>query len=125
MLQDLLVAKGPGTDFGNLCEACLPVMAVQEQLEADLDARFEALDAIPHRFQQFKLNFQAKAGSVRVLRRTSFSIGVRSPKFIWAPCAQLYPFSETLQTSPPPAPPHEFWARIRGRYWTAKIDDIS
>jgi hypothetical protein len=39
-------------------------MAVQEQLEADLDARFEALDAIPHRFQQFKLNFQAKASIV-------------------------------------------------------------
>jgi hypothetical protein len=83
-------------------------MAVQEQLEADLDARFEALDAIPHRFQQFKLNFQAKASSVRMLRRTDICIGVRSPKFIWAPCAQLYlyPFSETPH--PPPPPPHEF-----------------
>ncbi len=76
-------------------------MVVQEQLEADLDARFEALDAIPHRFQQFKLNFQAKASSVRVLRRTGICIGVMSPKFIWAPCAQLYPFSETPQTTPP------------------------
>jgi hypothetical protein len=66
MLQGpIRVAKRyAGPDLGNLCEACLPVMAVQEQLEADLDARFEALDAIPHRFQQFKLNFQAKASSV-------------------------------------------------------------
>ncbi len=67
MLQDLRVAKRYA---GYLCEACLPVMAVQEQLEADLDARFEALDAIPHRFQQFKLNFQAKASSGPMLRRT-------------------------------------------------------
>ncbi len=29
--------------------------------------------------------------------------GVRSPKFIWAPCAQLYSFAETQQTPQPPA----------------------
>ncbi len=26
-----------------------------------------------------------------------------SPKFIWAPCAQLYSLAETPQLSPPPA----------------------
>jgi hypothetical protein len=28
--------------------------------------------------------------------------GVRSPNFIWAPCAQLYSLAETPQPSPPP-----------------------
>ncbi len=48
--------------------------------------------------------------------------GVRPPKFIWAPSAQLYSLAETPQ---PPPPPPRIWARIRGRYWSAKIDDIS
>ncbi len=43
-------------------------------------------------------------------------------KFIWAPCAQLYSSAETPQL-PPPSP--RIWAHIRGRYWSAKIDDIS
>ncbi len=30
--------------------------------------------------------------------------GVRSPKFIWAPCVQLYSLTETPQL--PPLPPH-------------------
>ncbi len=47
--------------------------------------------------------------------------GVRSPKFIWAPCAQLYSLAEPL----PPPPLHRIWAHIRGRYWSAKIDSIS
>ncbi len=29
--------------------------------------------------------------------------GVRSLKFIWAPCAQLYSLAETPQLPPPPA----------------------
>ncbi len=44
--------------------------------------------------------------------------GVRSPKFICAPCAQLYLLAETSQL--PPSPPH-IWAHIRKRYWSAKI----
>jgi hypothetical protein len=36
--------------------------------------------------------------------------GVRSPKSIWATCAQLYSLAETPQT--PPSPP-AFWAHIR------------
>ncbi len=35
--------------------------------------------------------------------------GVRSPKFIWAPCAQLYSLAET------PHPPPRIWSHIRGR----------
>jgi hypothetical protein len=46
---------------------------------------------------------------------------VRSPKFIWAPCSQLFSLAETPQPSPTP----RIWAHIRGRYWSAKIDDIS
>jgi hypothetical protein len=47
-------------------------------------------------------------------------IGVRSPNFIWVPCVQQYSLAETLQLPPPP-----IWAHIRGRYWSAKIDNIS
>jgi hypothetical protein len=35
-------------------------------------------------------------------------------------CAQLYSLAET-----PHPPPPRLWAYIRGRYWSAKIDDIS
>jgi hypothetical protein len=45
--------------------------------------------------------------------------GVRSPKFIWTPCAQLHSLAEAPQPLPP------FWAHVRGRYWSAKIADIS
>jgi hypothetical protein len=38
-------------------------------------------------------------------------------RFFWAPCAQLYSLAESPQL---PLSPH-----IRGRYWSAKIDDIS
>ncbi len=41
--------------------------------------------------------------------------------FIWAPCAQLYSLAET----PQPLPSHRIWSHIRGRYWSAKIDNIS
>ncbi len=48
--------------------------------------------------------------------------GVRSPKFIWASVyVQLYSLAETPQLPPSPL----IWAHIRGRYWSAKIDDIS
>jgi hypothetical protein len=48
----------------------------------------------------------------------------RSPKFIWAPCAQLYSLAETTQPLPPP--PH-LGSNTRSLlpYWSAKIDDIS
>ncbi len=36
-------------------------------------------------------------------------------------CAQLYSFAETPQFPPSPA----FGRVLRGRYWSAKIDDIS
>jgi hypothetical protein len=42
-----------------------------------------------------------------VIKRVTLSkvkYGVRSPKFIWAPCAQLYTLAETSQ--PQPLPPH-------------------
>jgi hypothetical protein len=42
-----------------------------------------------------------------------------SLKFIWAPCAQLYSLAEF------PTPYPGSWAHIRGRYWSAKIDDMS
>jgi hypothetical protein len=46
------------------------------------------------------------------------------PHVTW--CAQLYSLAETPQT-PPPSPPQSpcIGTRIRGRYWSAKIDDIS
>jgi hypothetical protein len=42
-------------------------------------------------------------------------------KFIWALCAQLYSLAETPQLLLYPS----IGALIRGRYWSAKIDDIS
>ncbi len=53
-------------------------------------------------------------------RDTEVKHGVRSPKFVRAPCAQLYSLAETPQPPPP-----LIWTRIRGRNWSAKIDDIS
>ncbi len=44
-------------------------------------------------------------------------------EFILAPCAQLHSLAKTPQPPPPPIP--RIWAYIRGRYWSAKIDDIS
>jgi hypothetical protein len=52
--------------------------------------------------------------------------GVRSPKFFGLHvtlCAQLYSLAETLQLPSPPPP--AFGLVLRGRYWSAKIDDIS
>ncbi len=50
---------------------------------------------------------------------------IESPKFIWAPCAQLYSLAETETTQPPPPSSSRIWAHIRGRYWSAKVDDVS
>ncbi len=52
--------------------------------------------------------------------------GVRSSKFIWAPChvmwtAVLIGWDPTTLTPPS----SRIWTLIRGRYWSAKIDDIS
>ncbi len=43
----------------------------------------------------------------------------RSPKFIWAPCVQLYSLAETPQL--PPAP--RIWTHIRERYWSMVSQD--
>jgi hypothetical protein len=52
---------------------------------------------------------------VRTHRSTSkVKYGVRSPRFIWASCAQLYSLAET----PHPTPPR-IWAHIRVRCWSA------
>jgi hypothetical protein len=51
------------------------------------------------------------------LSHPQFNYGVRSPKFIWAPCAQLFSLADTPQPPPP-----RIWAHIRGRYWSAKKD---
>jgi hypothetical protein len=40
---------------------------------------------------------------------------------LFASLAQLYSLAETQQTPPPPTP--RIWVNIRGRYWSAKIDD--
>ncbi len=51
--------------------------------------------------------------------------GVRSSKFIWAPSGQLCSLAETPQgRNPSPHPPTPIWVHIRGRCWSAKIDDI-
>ncbi len=38
-------------------------------------------------------------------------------------CIQLYSLAKTPQL--PHSPPHLVWSHIRGRYWSAKTDDIS
>ncbi len=48
--------------------------------------------------------------------------GVRSSKFIWAPYALYGAHWLTPRNPPPPLPA---FGLIYGRYWSAKIDDIS
>jgi hypothetical protein len=36
----------------------------------------------------------------------------------------VHSFTHWLRPPPPPPPPHRIWAHIRGRYWSAKINDI-
>ncbi len=53
--------------------------------------------------------------------------GGRSPKFIWASCHVMCTavlFGVDPATPPPPHTP-AIGTRIRGHYWSAKIDDIS
>ncbi len=74
--------------------------------------------------QQAQFDLRFSWGSVHCsiwTGRSKVKYGVRSPKFIWASCAQLYSLAETseLLTSP------RIWALIRERYWPAKMDDIS
>jgi hypothetical protein len=52
--------------------------------------------------------------------RNRLNIELDLTKVIWVPFAQLYSLAET-----PHPPPPRIWAHIRGRYWSAKIDDIS
>ncbi len=49
--------------------------------------------------------------------------GVRSPKFISAPVCSCTSTHCLWPCNPPP--PFCIWAHIRGRYWSAEIDDIS
>jgi hypothetical protein len=48
-------------------------------------------------------------------------LGVRSPKVIWAPYAQMYSLAETTQPPPNPA----IGLIYEEGYLSAKIDDIS
>ncbi len=79
--------------------------------------------------QVFWLDFCAKKGlcitSLEREHHSKVKYGVRSPKFILAPCAQLYVYSlaETPQPPRPPSPCN--WAHYTTAYWSAKIDDIS
>ncbi len=56
-----------------------------------------------------------------ILQLPTAKYGVRSPKFIWAPCAQLGTQWLRPRNSPPPP---RIWAHTR-RYWSVKIHDIS
>jgi hypothetical protein len=47
------------------------------------------------------------------------AVRIRSPKFVWALCAQLYSSADIPQHTP------RIWTHIRRRYWAAQIDDIS
>jgi hypothetical protein len=48
--------------------------------------------------------------------------GVESPKFIWA---LVYSCTHWLRPHNPSPPTPRVWAHLRGRYWSAKIDDVS
>jgi hypothetical protein len=54
--------------------------------------------------------FCALRTAVALLLSVLVKYAVRSPKFIWAPCAQQYSLAETPQ-SPHPSP--RIWAHIR------------
>jgi hypothetical protein len=55
-------------------------------------------------------------------RATSYRLNMELDlhSLFWS-CVQLYSLAETPQPSPSP----RIWSHIRGRYWSAKIDDIS
>ncbi len=43
----------------------------------------------------------------------------------WPLCTAVPHWQRPRNRSPQPLPPPRIWAQIRGRYWSAKIDDIS
>jgi hypothetical protein len=61
---------------------------------------------------------QGKKNRTSGLVEHRFNMELDLPKFLWAPCAQLYWLR-------PRNPSPLILADIRGRYWSAKIDDIS
>jgi hypothetical protein len=54
----------------------------------------------------------------RPIRRLNMELNFQS---YLGSCVQLYSLAETPQLPPPP----RIWAHVRGRYWPAKIDDMS
>jgi hypothetical protein len=56
-----------------------------------------------------------------VKHRLSMELDLQSLFGLHVHTAQLYSLAET----PQPTPPRICWAHIRGRYWSAKKDDIS
>jgi hypothetical protein len=59
-------------------------------------------------------------GSQAILYTQNFGLMPYSKVYLGS-CVQLYSLAETPQLPPHP----RVWAHIRGRYWSAKIDDIS
>ncbi len=57
-------------------------------------------------------------------RKSQVKCGVRSPKFIWAPCKQLYSLAEISQP-PEGTDPPAFGLKHEGAMVIAKIDDVS
>jgi hypothetical protein len=73
--------------------------------------------------QNMKLLKNISEGPCNSLGHTEgYKYGVRSSKFIWA---HEYSCTRSLAETPQLPPPPRMWAHIRGRYWSAKIDDIS
>jgi hypothetical protein len=66
-------------------------------------------------------------GSLRCMeeRQVWLKYRARSPKFIWAPCHVMYTAVLIGWDTANPTPIPRIWTRIRGRYWSAKIDDNS
>jgi hypothetical protein len=58
---------------------------------------------------------------VRLTHSLNMELDLKSLFGLQPPCAQLYSLAETPQLPPSP----RIWAHKRGRYWSAKIDDIS
>jgi hypothetical protein len=61
------------------------------------------MEPVPQREQILNPNYVGQTSNPLIIGK--LWTGVRSPKFIWAPCVQLYSLAETpqLPTSPSPA----------------------